>query len=114
MPSLFPNQVQTFPQMIDASASDGTLIQQYQIAMQAGNLSLAKQILAQIPNNQSKIITADYLNTINDTVVAVEQYFRGRHHAHRPGRGRYSPAYIVSEEQPAYQEATDFWFQVTE
>lgn len=104
MPSLFPNQVQTFPQMIDASASDGTLIQQYQIAMQAGNLSLAKQILAQIPNNQSKIITADYLNTINDTVVAVEQYFRSR----------YSPAYIVSEEQPVYQEATDFWFQVTE
>jgi hypothetical protein len=104
MPSLFPNQVQTFPQMIDASASDGTLIQQYQIAMQAGNLSLAEQILAQIPNNQSKIITADYLNTINDTVVVVEQYFRGR----------YSPAYIVSEEQPAYQEATDFWFQITE
>ena len=104
MPSLFPNQVQTFPQMIDASASDGTLIQQYQIAMQAGNLSLAKQILAQIPNNQSKIITADYLNTINDTVVAVEQYFQGR----------YSPAYIVSEEQPPHQEATDFWFQVTE
>ena len=104
MPSLFPNQVQTFPQMIDASASDGTLIQQYQIAMQAGNLSLAKQILAQIPNNQSKIITADYLNTINDTVVAVEQYFQGR----------YSPAYIVSKEQPPHQEATDFWFQVTE
>lgn len=104
MPSLFPNQVQTFPQMIDASASDGTLIQQYQDAMQAGNLSLAKQILAQIPNNQSKIITADYLNTINDTVVAVEQYFRGQ----------YSPAYIVSEEQPAFQEVTDFWFQVTE
>lgn len=104
MPSLFPNQVQTFPQMIDASASDGTLIQQYQNAMQAGNLSLAKQILAQIPNNQNKIITADYLNTINDTVVAVEQYFQGR----------YSPAYVVSEEQPASQEPTDFWFQVTE
>ena len=103
MPSLFPNQVQTFPQMIDASASDGTLIQQYQNAMQAGNLSLAKQILAQMPNNQSKIITADYLNTINDTVVAVEQYFRGR----------YSPEYIVSEEQTAYQNDTDFWFEIT-
>ena len=103
MSTLFPQQIQTFPQMIDALASDGPLIQQYQTAMQAGNLSLAKQILAQIPNNQSKIITADYLNTINDTVVAVEQYFRGR----------YSPAYIVSETQPAYQEATDFWFQIT-
>ena len=103
MPSLFPGAIQTFPQMIDLTASDGTLAQQYQAAMQAGNLTLAKQILAQIPNNQSKIITADYLNTINDTVVAIETYFKGR----------YSPAYIVSESQPAYQEATDFWFEVT-
>ena len=103
MPSLFPGAIQTFPQMIDLTASDGILAQQYQAAMQAGNLTLAKQILAQIPNNQNKIITADYLNTINDTVVAIETYFRGR----------YSPAYIVSESQPAYQEATDFWFEVT-
>ena len=103
MATSFPNSTQTFPQMIDLAASDGSLVQQYQIAMQAGNLTLAKQILAQIPNNQSKIITADYLNTINDTVVAVEQYFQAR----------YSPAYIVSENQPAYQEATDFWFEVT-
>ena len=103
MATSYPNSVQTFPQMIDLTASDGPLAQQYQIAMQAGNLALAKQILAQIPNNQNKIITADYLNTINDTVVAVEQYFQAR----------YSSAYIVSENQPAYQEATDFWFEVT-
>ena len=103
MATSFPNALQTFPQMIDLTASDGPLAQQYQIAMQAGNFALAKQILAQIPNNQNKIITADYLNTINDTVVAVEQYFQAR----------YSPAYIVSESQPAYQEATDFWFEVT-
>ena len=103
MPSLFPGAIQTFPQMIDLTASDGALAQQYQIAMQTGNLTRAKQILDQIPNSQSKIITADYLNTINDTVVAVEQYFQAR----------YSSAYIVSENQPAYQEATDFWFEVT-
>lgn len=103
MPSLFPGAIQNFPQMIDLAASDGPLVQQYQLAMQTGNLTLAKQILAQIPNNQNKIITADYLNTINDTVVAVEQYFGSR----------YSPAYIVSESQPACQEATDFWFEVT-
>ena len=103
MATSFPNAIQTFPQMADLLASDGALVQQYQTAMQAGNLTLAKQILAQIPNNQNKIITADYLNTINDTIVAVEQYFRGR----------YSPAYIVSESQPAYQEATDFWFEIT-
>ena len=103
MPSLFPSEIQTFPQMIDLTASDGALAQQYQAAMQAGNLTLAKQILAKIPNNQNKIITADYLNTINDTVVAVEKYFQAR----------YSPAYVVSNTQPSAQENGDFWFQVT-
>ena len=103
MSTLFPNALQTFPQMINLAASDGPLVQQYQLAMQAGNLALAKQILAQIPNNQSKIITADYLNTINDTVIAVEKYFQAR----------YSPAYVVSNTQPPAQESGDFWFQVT-
>ena len=103
MSTLFPGATQTFPQMIDLTASDGTLAQQYQTAMQAGNLTLAKQILAQIPNNQNKIITADYLNTINDTVVAMEKYFQAR----------YSPAYIVSDTQPQSQEKSDFWFEVT-
>ena len=103
MATTFPNAIQNFPQMIDLLASDGTLVQQYQTAMQAGNLTLAQQILAQIPNNQSKIITADYLNTINDTVVAVEKYFQAR----------YSPAYVVSNTQPINQETGDFWFEVT-
>ena len=103
MATSYPSSVQTFPQMIDLTASDGALAQQYQTAMQAGNLTLAKQILAQIPNNQNKIITADYLNTINDTVVAVEQYFQAR----------YSPAYIVSDTQPQSQEKNDFWFEIT-
>ena len=103
MSTSFPNAIQNFPQMIDLIASDGTLVQQYQTAMQAGNLALAKQILAQIPNNQSKIITADYLNTINDTVVAVEKYFQAR----------YSPAYVVSNTRPVNQETGDFWFEIT-
>ena len=103
MSTSFPNAIQNFPQMIDLMASDGALAQQYQAAMQAGNLALAKQILAQIPNNQNKIITADYLNTINDTVIAVEKYFQAR----------YSPAYVVSNTQPSAQENGDFWFQVT-
>ena len=103
MSGLFPGAIQAVPQMIDLTTSDGTLAQQYQAAMQAGNLALAQQILAQIPNNQNKIITADYLNTINDTLVAVEQYFQAR----------YSPAYVVSNTQPSAQENGDFWFQVT-
>lgn len=103
MPSLFPSQIQTFPNMIEITASDGALVQQYQTAMQSGNITLAQQILAQIPSNQSKIITADYLNTINDTIIAVQKYFNNR----------YSPGYIVSTTQPTNQQDGDFWFQVT-
>ena len=102
MAKSFPNQIQNFPQMQDITAQDAILVQQYQNAMQVGNLSLAQQILAQIPNNQNKIVTADYLNTINDTVIAVQKYFGAR----------YSPAYVVSETQPINQEKSDFWFQV--
>lgn len=103
MATSFPNQIQNFPEMQDITAQDATLVQQYQNAMQAGNLSLAQQILTQIPNNQNKIVTADYLNTIKDTVIAVQKYFGAR----------YSPAYVVSETQPVNQEKSDFWFQVT-
>lgn len=103
MPSLFPSQIQTFPNMIEITASDGVLIKQYQDAMIEGNLALAQNILEQIPNNQSKIITADYLNTINDTIIAVQKYFNNR----------YSPGYIVSTTQPTNQQDGDFWFQVT-
>lgn len=84
MATSFPNQIQNFPEMQDITAQDATLVQQYQNAMQAGNLTLAQQILSQITNNQNKIVTADYLNTINDTVTAVQKYFAAR----------YSPAYV--------------------
>lgn len=103
MATKFPNETQLFPQMMDATVGDGTLIQQYQSAMQAGNLTLAKQILTQIPNNQNKIITADYLNTVNDTVVALETYIKDS----------YTLGYVVSEAQPEYQAKDDFWFEVT-
>lgn len=102
MATSYPSQTQLFPTMQDATSYDGALIKQYQAAMEAGNLTLARQILTQIPSGQNKVITADYLNTINDTVVAVEKYFNVR----------YSPAYVVSEAQPTNQQPTDFWFQV--
>ena len=57
MATSFPNQIQNFPEMQDITAQDATLVQQYQNAMQAGNLALAQQILSQITNNQNKIVT---------------------------------------------------------
>ena len=43
------------------------------------------------------------MNDVLDGLTATEQYFGDR----------YSPAYVVSETQPTFQQATDFWFHVT-
>ena len=103
MATNFPNQVDTFPTMLDITADDTALVKQYQDAMEAGSYDVAQQALAQIPNNQQKIISAGLMNDVLDGLTATEQYFGDR----------YSPAYIVSETQPTFQQATDFWFHVT-
>lgn len=103
MATSFPSSIQTFPTMQDMGAADAPLVKQYQAAMQSGDIPTAQSILSQITNGQNKIINADLLNTIIDTNVALQLYYAQR----------YSPAYVVSEEQPQNQEATDFWFQIT-
>ena len=97
----FPNQ--TFPTMQDITAGDAAIIKQYQDYMQAGNINAAQSVFANIANHDSKIITADLINSILDTCVAIQDYYNVR----------YSPAYIVSETQPTNQQPTDFWFEVT-
>lgn len=101
MATNFPNQ--TFPTMQDITAGDATLVASYQDYMQAGNINAAQAVLANITNHNSKIITADLINSILDTCVAIQDYYNKR----------YSPAYVVSETQPANQQPTDFWFEVT-
>lgn len=103
MATKFPGQIDTFPTMIDITADDAELVKQYQAAMEAGNYDVAQQVLAQIPNGQQKIISAGLMNDVLDGLTATEQYFGDR----------YSPAYIVSEAKPDYQEPTDFWFHIT-
>ena len=38
------------------------------------NIRAAKKVLEQIPDHQKKIITADYFNTMNDTLNAIQKY----------------------------------------
>lgn len=102
MSSVFPNEIQTFPTMQDISVADASLVQQYQEAMEAGNISTATAILGQISNADKKIIRADLLNTITDTSVALQQYYAEK----------FSNGYIVSETQPAGQAKGDFWFKL--
>lgn len=103
MATTYPGSIQNFPTMKDMSESDALLVTQYQQAMQAGNIPLAQNILAQISDADSKIISAELLNTAWDTLVALQKFFDLR----------YSPAYVVSETQPEDQEIGDYWFQVT-
>lgn len=100
MATNFPNAKDVFPTMQDVAATDGVLLNQYQTAMQSGDIARAHQILAQIANGDKKVITAEYLNNITDAMSALETYYLQR----------WSPAYVVSDTQPVDQAAGDFWF----
>lgn len=102
MSTVFPSEIQTFPTMKDMTASDATLVQHYQELMKQGRINAARDVLVQISNYQNKLVTAELLNTMNDTIVALEGYYTTR----------FSPAYVVSATQPAQQDVGDFWFKV--
>lgn len=102
MSTTFPTSIQTFPTMQDISVADASLVQQYQEAMEAGNIATATAILGQISNADKKIIRADLLNTITDTSVALQQFYADK----------FSNGYVVSSTQPAGQSAGDFWFRL--
>ena len=104
MATTFPDSIQTFPTMLDLTTSDVSLVKSYQEAILNNNFALAAQILASITNGDRKIITADYINTINDTINALQTYYEQR----------WSPAYVVSSSQPVSQETEDFWLQVVQ
>lgn len=102
MATTFPDAIQTFPIMIDVTQSDADLVAQYQSAIRQGDIATAAQILRSIPNYDKKIISADLLNTIQDTSVAVQQFYLDK----------YNPSYILSEDQPNGQSAGDYWFEI--
>lgn len=104
MATTFPDAIQTFPTMQDITRSDAPYVMQYQTAMQNGDIETATQILQNIQDYGKKIVTADLLNTVNDTVVALQKLYAER----------YNPSYIVSETQPSGQKAGDYWFQIIE
>lgn len=74
--SSFPDSVDSFPTWFNIVATDGPLIQQYQSALQAGNTTLANQILAQIPQGTQKIIKASDLNLITSAMLAMERFYK--------------------------------------
>lgn len=72
----FPDTQQAFVEMIDMTSSDGTLMTQYQTAMQAGDFATARTVLNQIPNANNKILDSVKMNTLFDTTVALERFYK--------------------------------------
>lgn len=71
----YPSSLDTFTTWLNVTATDGPLIQQYITAMNAGNQTLANQILTQISSASQKIITATDLNTMTQAIQAVERFY---------------------------------------
>ena len=72
----FPDTEQSFVEMIDMTSSDGALMTQYQTAMQNGDFATARTVLAQIPNVNNKILDSVKMNTLFDTTVALERFYK--------------------------------------
>lgn len=102
MSTVFPNEIQSFPTMQDMTSTDAVLVQQYQEAMESGNIGGAATILGQIANADKKLIRADLLNTITDTSVALQKFYAEK----------FSNGYVVSTTMPAGQSTGDFWFKL--
>ena len=100
MATNFPAAKDNFPTMKDVTAADAILLAQYQTYMQSGEIAKAKQILTQMTDGANKVITAEYLNNIKDSMDALETYYLQR----------WSPAYVVSDIKPIDQTVGDFWF----
>lgn len=82
--------------------SDGALVKQYQEAVRAGNLALARNILSNMPNGALKRVDAELINQINNDIVA----------AQNNALKNFSKPMIVSDNQPLVQEVGDFWFDL--
>lgn len=72
----FPENIDQFLVYLDIVASDGALVQQYMEAMNAGNTTLANQILGQIPSASQKIIKATDLNKLSQAILAIERFYK--------------------------------------
>lgn len=71
----FPNSIDSFLSYINITAEDGSLVKQYFIAMQEGNIAQAQQIFAQISDGNRKMITAEGLNKMNQAITALQRFY---------------------------------------
>lgn len=72
----FPSSEQAFPVMLDIVAADGRNVKGFQEAMMAGNTDLARVYYDLIESADQKFVTAEMLNTLFQTCVAVQRFYK--------------------------------------
>lgn len=71
----FPDSIDTYNYFSDPTIEDIQLIKQYQSYFNAGNISSAAKILEDNPSLQNKIINANNLNKLIDSVKAIQRLY---------------------------------------
>ena len=72
----FPDAIQSFDKYVDITQDDVVRYQSAIQAMLSGNLTMAQNLLNSIPNIKQKALTSEKLNTLIDTVQALELVFQ--------------------------------------
>lgn len=72
----FPEQIQTFVTMLNMTVADADAVTGYQTAMEAGDNVLAQQYYNQITSANQKFVDATKMNTLMDTCVALQKFYK--------------------------------------
>lgn len=70
----FPESVDTFVHMLNIVASDYATLSEYQSAMEEGNVVKANTALSNMADGVKKILTADKINKIFDSIEALQRF----------------------------------------
>lgn len=71
----FPEQVQSFITMLNMTVSDADAVMGYQEAMRNGDITTAQRYFSQIANGEQKFITAEVMNTLMETCIALQRFY---------------------------------------
>jgi hypothetical protein len=72
----FPDEIQTFVTMLNMTIEDASAINGYQTAMRNGDYTLARQYFNQINNGSQKIVDAEKINTLMETCIAIQRFYK--------------------------------------
>ena len=94
----FPTSEQAFPVMLDIAATDGVNVKAFQEAMMAGNTELARTYYAQIENADKKFVTAELMNNLFQTCIALQRFWQSDIKSYVTGKQAEWDATIVKME----------------